>query len=97
MVLSIICSKCKNEDENYLKRKKLWFTQKTIYQFTYSLREINNMITNSSNITLRRVNVKPYGLDETYVNKKLIEDTFYQIIDQFSERNIHLKQDTSIL
>ena len=55
------------------------------------------MITNSSNITLRRVNVKPYGLDEMYVNKKLIEDTFYQIIDQFSERNIHLKQDTSIL
>ena len=61
------------------------------------MREINNMITNSSNITLRRVNVKPYGLDEMYVNKKLIEDTFYQIIDQFNERNIHLKQDTSIL
>ena len=55
------------------------------------------MITNSGNITLRRVNVKPYGLDEMYVNKKLIEDTFYQIIDQFNERNIHLKQDTFIL
>ena len=61
------------------------------------MREINNMITNSGNITLRRVNVKPYGLDEMYVNKKLIEDTFYQITDQFNERNIHRKQDTFIL
>ena len=61
------------------------------------MREINNIITDSNNITLRRVNVKPYGLDEMYVNKKLIEDKFYQIIDQFNERKIHIKQNTPIL
>ena len=61
------------------------------------MREINNIITDSNNITLRRVNVKPYGLDEMYVNKKLIEDKFYQIIYQFNERKIHIKQNTSIL
>ena len=61
------------------------------------MREINNIITDSDNITLKRVNVKPYGLGEMYVNKKLIEDKFYQITDQFSERKIYLKQNTSIL
>ena len=61
------------------------------------MREINNIITDSDNITLKRVNVKPYGLGEMYVNKKLIEDKFYQITDQFNQRKIYLKQNTSIL
>ena len=46
-----------------------------------SLKEIYNIITSSNNITLRKVNVKPYGFDEMYVDKELIEDKLYQIID----------------
>ena len=30
--------------------------------------EINNIITVSDNITLRKVNVKPYGFDKTYLD-----------------------------
>ena len=30
--------------------------------------EINNIITGSNNITFRKVNVKPYGFDKTYLD-----------------------------
>ena len=50
--------------------------------------EIDNIITGSNNITLRKVNVKPYGFDQMYMDKELIEDKLYQIIDQFNERKI---------
>ena len=39
-----------------------------------SLKEINNIITGLNNITLRIVNVKPYGFDRMYMDKDLIED-----------------------
>ena len=53
-----------------------------------SLIEINNIITGSYNITWKKINVNPYGSDKTYMDKDLIEDTFYQIIDQFNEKKI---------
>ena len=48
-----------------------------------------NIIT-ASNITLRKVNVKPYGFDETFMDKYLIADKLYEsdLIDQFNERII---------
>ena len=52
-----------------------------------SLIELNN-ITGWNNITLRKVNVKPYRFDEMYMSKDLMEDKLYQIINQFSERKI---------
>ena len=36
--------------------------------------EINNVIICSNNITLKIVNVKPYGYDKMYMDKELIED-----------------------
>ena len=48
----------------------------------------NNIITNWNNITLRKVNVKSYGFDKIYMNKELINDKLYQIIDQLHERKI---------
>ena len=57
---------------------------------TNSLIEINNIITSSNNITSRKVNVKLYGFDKMCMDKELIEDKFYQIIDQFNER-LHLQ------
>ena len=39
-----------------------------------SLIVINNIITGLNNITLRIVNVKPYGFDKMYMDKEIIED-----------------------
>ena len=50
--------------------------------------KINNIITGSNNITLRKLNVKPYGFDEMFMDKEIIEDKLYQIIDQFNKRRI---------
>ena len=59
--------------------------------------EINNIKIGSNVITLRKVNVKPYGFDKMYMDKELIEDKLYQIIDQFNERKITSTKFNSIL
>ena len=59
-----------------------------MYLAVDSLIEINNIITGSNNITFRKVNVKPYGFDKIYMDKELIKDKLYQILDQFNERKI---------
>ena len=71
-----------------------------MYLTVDSLIEINNIITGSNNITLRIVNLKPYRFGKMYIDKELIEDKLYQIIDQFNEWKIlfnTLKQNTSTL
>ena len=45
-----------------------------LYLIVDSLIGINNMITGLNNITLRKVNVKPYIFDKIYMSKDLIED-----------------------
>ena len=62
-----------------------------------SLMKINNIIASTNNITLRKVNVKPYGFDKMYMDKELIQDMLYQIIDQFNERKIISTKFYSIL
>ena len=59
-----------------------------MYLTVDSLKQINNIIISPSNITLRNVNVKPFGFDKMYMDKELIEDKLYQILDQFNERKI---------
>ena len=59
--------------------------------------EINTITTGSNNITLRKVNVKPYGFGKIYMDKELIEDKLYKIIDQFNERKITSVKFYSIL
>ena len=68
-----------------------------MYLTVDSLIEINNIIIGSNNITLRKVNAKSYGLDEMYMDKELIEDKLYQIIDQFNGRKITSTKFYSIL
>ena len=68
-----------------------------MYLTVDSLKETNNIITGSNNITLRKVNVKPYGFDKMYMDKELIEDKLYQIKVQFNERKIMSAQFYSIL
>ena len=46
--------------------------------------EINDTITDSNNITSRKVNVKPYEFDKMYMDKDQIENKLYEIIDEFN-------------
>ena len=46
-----------------------------------SLIEINNIITGSSNITLRKFHVKKYVLDDIKMDKDLIEYSLLKIRD----------------
>ena len=52
--------------------------------------KINNIVT-ESDVTLRKVSVKPDGFAKMYMNKDLIEDNLYQLIHQFYERAIMTK------
>ena len=58
-------------------------TDGVMYLTVDSWIKIDNLITGLKNITLRKVNVKPYKFDKIYLDKGLIEDKLYQIIDQF--------------
>ena len=53
--------------------------------------------TDSTNINLIKVNVKPYGFDKMYMDKDLIENKLYQIMRHFNERKITLAKFYSIL
>ena len=44
-----------------------------------SLIDINNITIDSNNFTLGKVNVKPYGYDDIYIDKDLVEEKVYQI------------------
>ena len=59
-----------------------------MYLSVYSLVDVNGVITGSNNIILRKVNIKQYGIDKTYLDKDLIENRLYQLIDQFNERKV---------
>ena len=50
-----------------------------------SLIDINNIITGSNNINLRKVNVKTWGFYKMYIDKDLIEDKLYLLINQLNK------------
>ena len=54
----------------------------------YFLIKINNIITALNNITLIKVDVKPYEFDKMFMDKDLIEDRLYQVIYEFDKRKI---------
>ena len=56
------------------KKNKLIDSDGGMYLTADSSTQINNIITGSNNITLRKVNVKPYGFDKTYMDKELIQE-----------------------
>ena len=51
--------------------------------------DIDNMITSLNGISLRKVNVKLYGYDKMCIDKDLIDDNLYQLIDKFNERKVN--------
>ena len=63
-----------------------------LFSTVYSLITLNNIITDSQNITLRDINVKPAGYDKTYMDKSLIEPALYQLVGEFNKRKLTHKQ-----
>ena len=53
-----------------------------------SLIRINNIITNSHNLHLRRHNVKPAGYNKQYMDESRIEIELYSLVDKFNNRRI---------
>ena len=70
-----------------LLKKNLIDTDGNMYLTVDSLIKIND-ITGSNNTAMRKVNVKPYGFDEIYMDKDVLEDQLYQTIDQLYEKEI---------
>ena len=68
--------------------KKYWSLKKSWLVFFERLKNLlqyikNNLINSDDKI---QVNVKPWGYDKMYMDKDLIEDKLYQLVDQFNER-----------
>ena len=61
-----------------------------------SLITLNNIITDSQNLFLRDVNVKPAGFDKMYLDKTLIESALYQLFDKFNDRKLTQYQFSNI-
>ena len=57
------------------------FINSGMYLKVESLIETNNIIIGSNNISLRKVNLKPYRFDKMYIDQELIKDKLYQIIE----------------
>ena len=57
-----------------------------------SLISINNIITNSNNICLRKCEVKPAGYIKQYMLSTKIESELYTLVDEFNERKISARE-----
>ena len=57
-----------------------------------SLISINNIITNSNNICLRKCEVKPAGYKKQYMISTKIESELYTLVDEFNERKISARE-----
>ena len=104
VIKEILISKKEFTDTNYKRFQKVLVyiendsidSDGGMYLMADSLIEKNNIITGTNNITLRKVDVKPYGFDKMYMDKELIENNLYEIIDRFSERKITSTKSYSI-
>ena len=77
----------KNTKSFSLNRKQFNRFDNGIYLTVDFLIEINNVITVSYYITLKKVNVKLYELDKMYMDEDLTEDKT-NILDELNEREI---------
>ena len=71
----------------YIQRELLTSEGDLFFTFD-SLITLNNIITNSNNIFLRQVNVKPAGYNKQYMHFSQIESELYILIDEFNDRFI---------
>ena len=70
------------------KNKELINKDGDLYLTADSLIRINNYITDSHNIQLRQINVKPAFHDKQYMDFIKIESELYTLVDKFNERQI---------
>ena len=70
------------------KNKELINKDGDLYLTADSLIRINNYITDSHNIQLRQINVKPAFHDKQYMDFTKIESELYTLVDKFNERQI---------
>ena len=70
------------------KNKELVNKDGDLFLTVDSLIRINNYITDSHNIQLRQINVKPAFYDKQYMDFTRIESELYRLVDQFNERQI---------
>ena len=70
------------------KNKELINKDGDLYLTVDSLIRINNYITDSHNIQLRQINVKPAFHDKQYMDFTRIESELYTLVDKFNERQI---------
>ena len=69
-------------------QRELLTTDGDLFLTVDSLITLNNIITGSSNILLRQVNVKPAGYNKQYMHPDKIESELYRLVDQFNDRFI---------
>ena len=69
-------------------QRELISTDGDLFLTVDSLITLNNIITNSNNIFLRHINVKPAGYNKQYMHFNQIESELYRLIDQFNNRYI---------
>ena len=72
-------------------QRELLTTKGDLFLTVDSLITLNNIITNSNNIFLRQINVKPAGYNKQYMHFTHIEIELYRLIDQFNDRYISKK------
>ena len=70
------------------KNQELINKDRDLFLTVDSLIRINNIITNSHNLHLRRHNVKPAGYNKQYINVSRIEAELYSLVDKFNDRGI---------
>ena len=70
------------------KNKELVNKDGDLFLTVHSLIRINNYITDSHNIQLRQINVKPAFYNKQYMDFTRIESELYRLVDQFNERQI---------
>ena len=107
VIKEMLISEKEFTETNYKRLQKTLFYMESnlidsdggMYLTVYSLTEINNIITGSIYVTLRKVIVKPYLIkfDKMYMDKELIEEQLCQTIDQFHERKTTSAKFYSIL
>ena len=69
-------------------QRELISTDGDLFLTVDSLITLNNIITNSNNIFLRHINVKPAGCNKQYMHFSQIESELYRLIDQFNDRYV---------
>ena len=70
------------------KNQELINKDRDLFLTVGSLIRINNIITNSHNLHLRRHNVKPAGYNKQYMDESRIEIELYSLVDKFNNRRI---------